>query len=73
MGRIGSQYGSGKGEMVMKFSWERIDDYGASEGRTERAAVIGGWVIRTFTYDENAGMAMTFVPDLEHLWEIEND
>ncbi len=46
----------------IEFDWERLDH------TTERARVIGGWVVRTITLDKNPGCSMVFVPDHEHGW-----
>ena len=51
----------------MKFEWEVID-YRCGDS-TERAKVIDGWLIRTF--EEGVGMALVFIKDPDHDWEIE--
>lgn len=57
-------------------TWEQIDPY------TQRAAVIGGWLVKTKedVYEDrgfgdglergyNLRIAMTFVPDEGHYWK----
>ena len=45
----------------MKFEWEELTD------TTWRAKVIGGWIVRTTSC---SGIAMVFIPDPKHSWEI---
>jgi hypothetical protein len=62
------------------FKFETIDDYGSAlrGGWTERAKVIGGWVL-TNTYvrfgngegrSDAIGMSSVFISDPEHKWEV---
>ena len=46
--------------------WERIDT-----GHT-RARVIGGWLIKAYELQADGchTIAMTFIPDLHHVWAI---
>jgi len=56
--------------------WEIIDDY------HKRASVVGGWLVKAYedVYESvgeqhlqrgyNWNIAMTFVPDLHHVWAI---
>lgn len=44
----------------IKFQWERIDQ------QTERAKVIGGWIVWSFGSGDNG--SMVFVPDPKHEW-----
>ena len=51
----------------MKFEWEVIDF--SVGNKTERAKVIDGWLVRTF--EEGVGMALIFMEDPDHDWELE--
>lgn len=56
--------------MKIKFEWEEIS-FGV-----HRAKVINGWIISSRSYNHDGiviSESMTFIPDLEHKWEIEND
>lgn len=47
-----------------EFMWERIfNAYGELQWCTQRAEVIGGWVLYY-------GGAMVFIPDPEHKWRV---
>jgi hypothetical protein len=46
--------------MKIEFKWERMTD----PWTTARAKVIGGWLV---SHEDN----MVFIPDPEHLWEVE--
>jgi hypothetical protein len=51
----------------MKFEWKVIDI--KSYGITQRAKVFGGWLVRTI--DSNfENFAITFMPDIDHEWDI---
>ncbi len=52
----------------MKFEWKDIDK--KSEGYTQRAEILGGWLVRCFCSDSEH-FALTFIPDPEHNWKIE--
>ena len=54
----------------MRFVWELLhgDDEGVQD--TCRAKVHDGWLVRERFGDE--GVSITFVPDLHHLWKIDN-
>lgn len=60
----------------MKFEWEHIHSSNAWD-YTERAKVIGGWVLRNCIKDkqcyeaDNNAICMVFIPDPEHKWDIE--
>ena len=63
----------------MKFEWEPIDDPRGEAGlMTCRAKVWGGWLVKEESYiDNNDGnsftvtaIAIAFVPDCDHEWEI---
>lgn len=54
--------------MKIPFDWENVDH--TSNGYTERAKVIGGWLVRSYEYDNGIAYAMCFVPDVDHEWEI---
>ena len=54
-------------------TWEEIDGY------SERAKVFGGWLVRCYEpyWDgdqqyEYRYVAMAFIPDPNHEWEIDN-
>lgn len=51
--------------------WEEVHK-GVGNG-TYRMNVIGGWLVKTETYDVNDALAMTFVPDPNHEWKLEDD
>ena len=60
----------------MKFKWEtlvHVDDDGSFTS-TLRAKVFGGWVIRSYNWDDTIGegesqcQSMAFVPDPNHDW-----
>ena len=65
--------------MKLKFEWERITVGGF--GWTERAKVIGGWLVRTVAIgdintqeqrlDSSPTIQMIFIVDANHEWEIE--
>lgn len=59
----------------MKFEWEKIDWMERVQVRTWRAKVIGGWVLRTESWDEAVGSSESsvFIPDEGHCWEIEEN
>jgi len=49
-------------------NFEYIDDFRA------RARVFGGWIVETFLSDghgNDLSVSSCFVPDPEHLWELE--
>ena len=54
--------------MKVLFKWEFIDS--EAKGFTERAKVIGGWLIRTYDEDNGIAIAMCFVADENHEWEV---
>ncbi len=47
----------------MKFEWGHLD------GCTSRAAVFGGWLVKSYAGDREE--CMVFVSDPDHEWEIE--
>lgn len=47
--------------------WEQIEMNAA--GHTERMWAHDGWLVRTWRFQS---MSMVFVPDENHLWEIDN-
>lgn len=60
----------------MKFEWEEIDNFHS------RAKVFGGWIVKSMEdvmHNTDDGMnfgwdwrvAMAFVPDAKHEWEID--
>jgi hypothetical protein len=55
--------------MKIEFKWEHFDD--ENDGFSERAKVIGGWLVRSWDFEsrDNSVMAMTFIPDTKHEWE----
>lgn len=56
--------------MKINFKWE--DVYSPHTGDyTERAKVIGGWILRTIRmFDGNEAISCMFVADPKHEWEI---
>jgi hypothetical protein len=52
----------------MKFQWEKLNS------TTERAKVIGGWVLRSRDVDDCNTQytveSMVFIPDPEHKWSV---
>lgn len=65
----------------MKFEWKEIKTL--DNDFTQRAKVIGGWIIRASTILAGSGFdagdvpaiseSMVFIPDPEHKWEITNE
>ncbi len=54
----------------IKIEWARVDESAAWDG-TDIAKVFGGWVIRERTSSEEGdAIALVFIPDKEHLWEV---
>ena len=59
--------------MKIKFEWEEMSQ------SVRRAKVIGGWIIQSLWSecggDNSVALAesMVFIPDPEHLWEIEQE
>jgi len=63
--------------------WETIWRSDSDDSNTERAMVIGGWVVKheTWTvdwhdgdrYEQFGGVAMTFVPDPDMTWIINKE
>ena len=50
----------------MIFKWEDLDN------RTDRAKVIGGWVLRSREDDSgNLTVALVFINDSHHEWTID--
>ncbi len=37
---------------------------------TQRMKVFGGWIVRTITEYQDASIAMVFVPDAAHKWDV---
>jgi hypothetical protein len=75
-----------KEKQAMKFEWEEIytseDTFHNVYTETFRAKVVGGWLIRhqmlvdeererTFDGWSNCHNSMVFIPDPEHLWEVD--
>lgn len=51
----------------MQWQWEQLDE------RTQRAQVIGGWVLRTIDFDSKLKLlscSTVFIPDRDHEWHI---
>ena len=58
---------------AIPFEWERIFTESDTEGieRVDRARVIGGWIVRNeVSWQELQSIAMQFIPDPNHEWEI---
>ena len=51
---------------------EEISNIDSPDVRLYRLCVISGWVV-TSIYTGRGGVAVTFVPDPEHNWEIKKD
>ncbi len=54
----------------MKFEWEQIGEL------TQRAKVIGGWLVRTHDFDKLLKLlsfSTVFVADPFHQWKIEEE
>jgi len=61
--------------MQINFEWENLKvEKGPVGYRTQRAKVIGGWLIKNISWDSGDGIAvsesMVFIQDPEHLWKI---
>jgi hypothetical protein len=57
--------------MIIQFAWEIIYKNEPCHSQiTRRAKVFGGWIVLSDTLNSES---MTFVPDPEHLWEVEKD
>jgi len=58
--------------MQIKFKWEKI--IGGAESLTDRARVLGGWLVRTSDFDNDTGCvtacSMVFIPDPDHYWSV---
>jgi hypothetical protein len=60
--------------MKIKFEWEDIIRTSHTASSTHRSKVIGGWLVRTMFNDEDGNsVALQFISDPEHKWEIESD
>lgn len=60
----------------MKFDWEDIFimNYLDTQYATSRAKVEGGWLItNSLIFADKLSTSLTFMPDPEHKWSIEND
>lgn len=59
----------------IKFGWEKLDFIEKCQIRTWRSKVIGGWLVRSESWDECTGQAesMVFISDPNWEWEIDND
>jgi len=61
--------------MLIPFEWQMIDK--KERGYTQRAKVIGGWLVRTYDLnidpEETESMvctSMIFISDINHEWKI---
>lgn len=55
----------------MKFKWEQI--YRSENSYTERAKVIGGWIVSNFSKNSERSSiceSMVFIPNTKHKWII---
>lgn len=72
--------------MKIKFEWEQFFNKSTDTLAcvTARSKVIGGWIIvnrtngalksiATGNLSISASESMVFIPDPEHLWEVDND
>jgi hypothetical protein len=65
----------------MKFEWEILrefmsNNFATAGSNNTRAKVFGGWIVRTFCWDEKYNMqseSSVFVPDAKHEWEVTED
>ncbi len=62
----------------MKFEWEMLsrNEKHINGCVTERAKVIGGWIVRTICWDGDyqcQSESSVFIPDPEHKWKIVDD
>lgn len=63
----------------LKWEWEKLgfhSDDGICGVETNRAKVIGGWLVRTVAWnqpDKAQSESMVFIPDKEHQWVIIQD
>jgi len=57
----------------MKFKWHDLLD--SPYQKTERVKVIGGWIVkhRELWDGEGESIAMVFISDPKHEWEVEKD
>lgn len=55
--------------------WELVRSEGATELRTMRAKVSGGWLVTVENRLRGAinGMGVTFYPDPNHEWKADSD
>ena len=56
-------------------SWETMETYhplgSGLDQHTKRMKVPGGWLVSIWHKDDNSSsVAIVFVPDSEHVWEI---
>lgn len=57
---------------MIALAWEALHDDGDSGLVTERARVLGGWLVRSRALDNAAATgaaAMAFVPDTHGAWD----
>lgn len=57
-----------KKENTAKLDWKDVKSSGIMT-RTRRAKVPGGWLV---AIEISNGIGLTFYPDSEHKWEVEN-
>jgi hypothetical protein len=68
---------------VFDLKWEQIKTNDQTAITTERAKILGGWLIRCYNAEHaeawghehglGIGMCMSYVPDLNHTWELEGE
>ena len=57
-------------------NWELVGKSQVAAQITERLAIFGGWLVRVETLlnnEHNFNYVMTFVPDINHEWDINED
>lgn len=57
----------------MKIKWECIYESESDHAYSHRSKIPGGWLVRhreIFHNDSGESLAMVFVPDKNHEWEV---
>ena len=61
-------------QMNLEFKWELVerepDELGGAYSRTDRAKVIGGWLVRHY-WQTSGASSLVFIPDQYHSWTID--
>jgi len=48
----------------LEWKWEELDNF------TQRARVIGGWIVKAYDDEEFPGISLVFLNDQDHEWQI---